>query len=128
MGGLWSLIFTVVVLQATRRETTASAWKRVVGTLVGAVLSGAYLSVLPFSLPGTALCIGVTVLAGQALGAPDHARLAAITVAVVMVTAHADPTLSPWLDAALRFGESGIGTAVTVAAVHAWPGALPLGR
>jgi uncharacterized membrane protein YccC len=127
VGGLWSLISAVVVLQATRRDTTASAWKRLIGTLVGAVLSGVYLSALPFSLPGMAFCIGVTVLAGQTLGAPDHARLAAITVAVIMVTARSDPTLAPWLDAALRFGESTIGTGITVAAVHLWPEALPAG-
>jgi uncharacterized membrane protein YccC len=128
VGGLWSMISAVVVLQATRRGTFDSAWRRLFGTLIGAVLSAIYLSLLPFSVAGLALCVGLTVLAGQAAGAPDHARLAAITVAVVMVTAKADPTVSPVLDAALRFVESGIGTAITVAAVFAWPEALPAGR
>jgi uncharacterized membrane protein YccC len=125
VGGLWSMISAVVVLQATRRATTDSAWRRLFGTLIGAVLSGVYLAILPFSLFGMAACIGATVLAGQATGAPDHARLAAITVAVIMVTSSVDPALSPALNAALRFGESCIGTAITVASVYAWPEALP---
>lgn len=125
VGGLWSLITVVIVLQQTRRDTLDSAWKRLFGTLTGAVLSGVYLSILPYSLIGMAACIGVTVLAGHALGAPDHARLAAITVAIVMVTAGVNPDLAPALDATLRFAESAIGAGVTIVAVHLWPEALP---
>ena len=128
VGGLWSLISAVVVLQATRRATVDSVWRRLLGTFIGAVLSGIYLSLFPFSLTGLAICVGITVLAGLAAGAPDHARLAAITVAVVMVTAKADPTVPPVLDAALRFVESCVGTAITAAAVIAWPESLPAGR
>ena len=128
VGGLWSLISAVVVLQATRRGTIDSVWRRLLGTFIGAVVSGIYLSLFPFSLAGLAICIGVTVLAGLTAGAPDHARLAAITVAVVMVTAKADPSAPPVLDAALRFAESCIGTAITAAAVFAWPESLPAGR
>ena len=128
VGGLWSLISAVVVLQATRRATLDSAWRRLFGTFIGAALSAIYLSLFPFSVAGLALCVGVSVLGGLVAGTPDHARLAAITVAVVMVTAKADPTVSPLLDAALRFVESCIGTAITAAAVFAWPEALPAGR
>lgn len=128
VGGLWSLISAVVVLQATRRGTIDSVWRRLLGTFIGALLSAIYLLLFPFSLAGMALCIGVTVFAGLLAGAPDHARLAAITVAVVMVTAKADPSAPPVLDAALRFVESCIGTAITAAAVFAWPESLPAGR
>ncbi len=121
VGGLWSMISAVVVLQATRRETIMSAWRRIFGTLIGAVISGIYLLVLPYSLVGMAVCIGATVLLGQATGSPDHARLAAITVAVIMVTSSVNPTLSPILNAALRFAESCIGAGITVLAAHLWP-------
>jgi uncharacterized membrane protein YccC len=128
VGGLWSLISAVVVLQATRRATIDLVWRRLFGTFIGAALSAIYLSLFPFSLAGLAPCVGASVLGGLAAGAPDHARLAAITVAVVMATAKADPTVPPLLDAALRFAESCIGTAITAAAVFAWPEALPAGR
>ncbi len=121
VGGLWSMIAAVVVLQSTRRETLTSAGLRVLGTLVGAIISAIYLLFLPYSLVGMTVCIGLTVLLGQAMGAPTHARLAAITVAVIMATSHVNPALSPVLNAALRFAESCIGAGITVLAVHAWP-------
>ncbi len=125
VGGLWSMISALVVLQSSRRHTIDSSLRRVLGTLVGAVLSGVYLSVLPFSIWGMVGCVGVTVLIGEAAGAPDHARLAAITVVIVMGTAVANPAVSPVVSAALRFTEACIGTAVAVGAVFLWPQSRP---
>jgi uncharacterized membrane protein YccC len=121
IGGLWSMISAVVVLQPTRRGTLTSAGRRILGTLIGAVISGLYLSILPYSLIGMTVCIGLTVLLGQATDTPDHARLAAITVAVIMITSAAEPAFSPSLNAVLRFAESCIGAGITVLAAHLWP-------
>ena len=63
-----------------------------------------------------------TVLLCHAVRIPSHARLAAISVAVIMVTASLNPTLNPFQNAALRFGEACIGTAIAVLAVLLWPG------
>jgi uncharacterized membrane protein YccC len=121
LGGLWALISGIVVLQATRRETWASAWLRVLGTLMGAAISSVYLTLLPFSPLGMALTIGFTVLLCQFLGIPDHARLAALTVAVIMVISSLHPEVNPVVNAALRFLESAIGTMAAVAVVLLWP-------
>jgi uncharacterized membrane protein YgaE (UPF0421/DUF939 family) len=94
LGGLWALISGIVVLQATRRETWASAWLRVLGTFVGAVISSIYLPFLPFNPLGMALTVGVTVLLCQTIGTPDHARLAAFTVAVIMVISTLHPEVN----------------------------------
>ena len=122
IGGLWSLISGVLVLQATRRNTWSSAWLRILGTLVGAIISAAYLSWLPFTALGMAASILVTILLCHAARIPDHARLAALTVAVIMVLSSVNPTLNPVLSAALRFTESCIGTAIAVLTVVLWPG------
>ena len=122
VGGLWAAISAIVVLQATRHDTWSSAWLRVLGTATGALISAAYLSVLPFSPIGMALSIFVTVLLCHALRVPDHARLASTTVAVIMVTASLHPTLSPILNAALRLSESSIGTVMAVLAALIWWG------
>jgi uncharacterized membrane protein YccC len=68
-----------------------------------------------------AIAIGLTVLICHTFRVPDHARLAAITVAVIMVVSGADPRMNPLTNAALRFGESCIGTALAVLAVVVWP-------
>lgn len=109
------------MLQATRRDTVATAWLRTLGTLIGSIISAAYLLLLPFSPIGMALSIGITILLCHTCRVPDHARLAAITVAVIMVVSAAYPGMNPLVNAGLRFGESCIGTALAVLAVLAWP-------
>ncbi len=121
IGGLWSLIAAIVVLQATSRDTWKSAVLRVLGTFIGAMLGGFYLYLLPFSPIGMAVSIGLTVLLCQALKVPDHGRLAAITVALIMVISSGNPELSPFANAALRFIESVIGAVIAVLAVLLWP-------
>jgi uncharacterized membrane protein YccC len=119
IGALWAAISGLVVLQATRQDTLASAWLRILGTLIGAVVSAIYLSLLPFSALGMAASIGATVLLCQGLRVPDHARLASITVAIIMVISAKEPGLDPKLNAALRFIESCIGAGIAVAVVAA---------
>jgi uncharacterized membrane protein YccC len=121
MGGLWSLISAMVVLQASPGTTSSSAWLRVLGTLIGAIIAAAYLSVRPFGVVAMAVCVGLTVLLCQEAGIPDHARLAAITVALIMVISSIHPTIPPVINSALRFGESCIGTVIAVAAGAIWP-------
>ena len=111
------MISGIAVLQASRRPTLSSAWLRVLGTFIGSVIGAAYLSLLPFSAVGMAACIFGTVLLCHAARIPDHARLASLTVAVIMVLSSTNPGLSPVLNATLRFTESCIGTAVAVLAV-----------
>jgi uncharacterized membrane protein YccC len=120
IGGLWSAISGIVVLQTTRRATWSSAGLRIVGTAVGATVSAIYLTPMPFSAVAMAVCMVVTVLVCYGLRIPNHARLAAITVSVIMVTASLNPAMNPILNAALRFSESCIGTAMAVLAVLVW--------
>ena len=121
IGALWSAISAIVVTQLTRKETVSSASLRVLGSAIGAFTSAVYLFLLPFHPVGMAVAIFVTVLLCLTVKIPGHARLAAITVIVVMVTASLDPRLNPGLNALLRFAESLIGTAVAVLIAYLWP-------
>jgi uncharacterized membrane protein YccC len=121
IGGLWSAISGIVVVQGTRGDTWSSASLRIVGTAIGSVISAAYLIVMSFSAIGMAVSMVVTVLVCYGIRIPDHARLAAITVSVIMVTASLNPTMNPIENAALRFFESCIGTMLAVVAVFVWP-------
>ena len=121
IGALWATISGIVVLQGTRRATIDTAWLRVLGTLIGSIISALYLSLLPFSPLGMATSIGIAVLLCNLFGFPDHARLAALTVAVIMVVSIVDPKINPLINAGLRFAESCIGTGLAVLAVVLWP-------
>ena len=120
-GGLWAVMSGNVVLQETRRETWSSAWLQILGTFVGASVSAAYLSSLPFSVFGLAGAVFVTVILCHVARIPDHARLAALAVSVVMVVSSFHPTLHPVLNSALRLAEACIGTAMAALAALVWP-------
>jgi uncharacterized membrane protein YgaE (UPF0421/DUF939 family) len=85
------------------------------------MLSGFYLYLFPFSPVGMAVSVGLTVLLCQMVEVPDHGRLAAITVALVMVISSGNPELPPFASAALRFIESVSGAGIAVLAVLLWP-------
>jgi uncharacterized membrane protein YccC len=121
IGALWSVISGILVLQATRRSTWSSACFRLLGTLVGSIISALYLSFLSFSPIGLAACTLATVLLCHAARIPEHARLAAFTVAVMMVLSNLHSTLTPILSGVLRLGESGIGAAMAVLVAFLWP-------
>ena len=120
-GGLWAVMSGNVVLQETRRKTLSSAWLQILGTFVGAIVSAAYLSSLPFSVFGLAGAVFATVILCHLLRIPDHARLAALAVSVVMVVSSFHPTLHPVLNSALRLAEACIGTAMAAFAALVWP-------
>jgi uncharacterized membrane protein YccC len=120
-GGLWAVMSGNVALQATRRETWSAARLQIVGTLIGSIVSAAYLVALPYSEIGMALCIFGTVLLCHASRAPDQARLAALAVGVVMVVSSLHPMLHPVLNSVLRFTEACVGTAVAVLVITIWP-------
>lgn len=121
IGALWSAISAVVVTQLSRQEAWSSASLRIIGSAIGALTSALYLVIHPFDPFGMALVIFATVLICSAINVPSHARLAAITVMVIMVTASLAPKLNPLVNALLRFLESCIGTGVAVLTVWLWP-------
>ena len=124
IGGLWSAISAVIVVQVSKKDTADSAWLRVIGTALGAAISALYLSLFPFHAVGMGASIFFSSLICTSLNMNSWMRLSAITVLVVMVTASLNPALNPALNALLRFCESCIGSAVAVILISLWPKAL----
>ena len=121
IGGLWSAISVVVVIQATRRETASSAFLRIIGSAIGALVSGLYLTLFKFSALGLGVSVLLTGLICTTLNRPSSSRLSAITVLVVMVTASLDSALNPMVNALLRLAESCIGSIIAFCIVVLWP-------
>ena len=119
LSGLWAVIATIFVLRNSYGESVKAALSRMAATLVSFVACLAYLLVLPFHLWGLALMIGVTALIPALIGRPGDSITAAITTAVVMVSASLSPH-DAWQQPLLRFGDTLIGVVVGVAA--AWLG------
>ena len=115
LSGLWAVIATIFVLRSSYHESVKAAVSRMAATLVSFMACLVYLLVLPFHQWGLALMIGVTALIPMLIGRPRDSITAAITTAVVMVSASLNPH-DAWQQPLLRFGDTVIGVAVGVAA------------
>lgn len=124
IGGLWSAISAVIVVQVSKKDTADSALLRVIGTALGAAISALYLSLFSFHAVGMGASIFFSSLICTSLNMNSWVRISAITVLIVMVTANLNPSLSPALNALLRFCESCIGSAVAVILISVWPKSL----
>lgn len=118
-GGLWSVVSAVMVMEAKWSETSHSAKFRIVGSFIGAAISGVYLYFYHFSAIGLAICIGAGVLICHLLGITKFIKLTSITISVVMIISVINNDIEPFMNAALRFAESVIGTAVAVMVAYA---------
>jgi len=118
VGGVWSVISGLVVLQSTIRETIQSSLLRTIGTFIGALLAAIYLWLFGFSLLGMALCAGLTLAICYLLDIFEYARLAAATVVIISALDQSAVGGAPFLNAFLRFAESTIGVGVCIISVY----------
>ena len=118
VGGVWSVISGLVVLQSTIRETLKSSLLRTIGTFIGALVCAVYLSLFGFSLLGVALCVGLTLSLCYLVDIFEYARLAAATVVIIAAIGETTPGVSPFLNAFLRFSESTLGVGVCILSVY----------
>ena len=114
IGGLWSVISGLVVIQGRSTETLKSAKLRIIGSCIGALVSGTYLYFFPFTVTGFAICIGVGAFICYLLRMPAHIKLTGITISVIMIVSIITHDIDPVMNAALRFMESIIGALVAV--------------
>jgi len=120
IGAMWAMISAIVVTQDTHHATISTAWLRVLGSLVGAIFSALYLTIFPFSIAGMAVLIGIVVFTCVLLRMPGHLRLAALTAGIVMVVSFQNPSIPPFVNAATRFLEVIVGSAVAIAVAWVW--------
>lgn len=121
VGSLWAAASAIVVLSASATEAHTAAAKRVLGTLVGALVGWAYLQFFPETWFGTAACILLTVVVSQYFAVPDNGRLGCVTVLVVLVVSSLHPGIPPFTNAALRFVEAAVGSGVALLVATLWP-------
>lgn len=116
VGGMWAVISAIVVIESSHPDTLASAGQRILGTLVGSVVSGTYLVLFPFSVFGYAAAIGFGMFICYLFKIEKAIKLTAITISVVLIVATIDESLHPYVNAGLRLVESSIGSGVAVVA------------
>lgn len=111
---MWAVISAIIVIESSHSETFVSARNRILGTIVGALVSGIYLFLFPFSVIGFTVAIGIGVLICYLFRIPKAVKLTGITIAVVIIVATIDKDLHPFVNAGLRLAESAIGTGMAI--------------
>jgi uncharacterized membrane protein YccC len=119
IGGLWAVIATIFVFRDSYERSVTAAVSRIAATGVSFALCLVYLVFLPFRMWALAVLIGASALAATLLRRPGDAITAAITTAVVMVSAALTPA-DAWQQPILRLADTIVGVAVGVLA--AWLG------
>jgi uncharacterized membrane protein YccC len=116
IGGLWAVISTIFVCRFSSSQSVKAAITRVSATSVSFLLCLIYLAFLPFHSWALALLVGASALAVILIGRPDDTITAAVSSAVVMVSAALSPH-QPWLLPILRFTDTLVGIAFGLGAV-----------
>lgn len=114
VGGLWAVISAIIVLEATQKETFTSAKNRLIGTFIGAFVSGIYLYFFSFSIFGYIIAVAVGALICFLFDLQKSIKLTGITISVIMIVATIEEGIHPFLNASLRFAESAIGAGIAV--------------
>ncbi len=114
VGALWSVISAYIVLEATPSEVYIAAKNRVIGSFIGAIVSGVFFSFFSFTFTGYVITIGAGVLVCLISGCPQSVKLSGITISVILIASTIAKDVHPITNAGLRFAESVIGTGVAV--------------
>jgi uncharacterized membrane protein YgaE (UPF0421/DUF939 family) len=112
----WAAVGAVIVMQS---EFNATLKVALVGTSIGAVVAIRFAQVIQGNIAAFAVAVVVTVLVCSALKLEESQRLAASTVALIMLLGHPQ---ARWLAGIQRFLEVSFGIIVSVlVARFIWP-------
>ena len=117
LGGIWAAVSALVVYDVDRRQVFGNARRRLIGSILGGILSGLLLVFFAPSLPLLGVCAALTAGAVILTNLAEYARLAVVTTVVVFAVQHEHPTVSPFFNAGLRIVESLVGMAVCLLVV-----------
>jgi len=109
--GIWAVMSSIVVMQADAKATISASWMRIVGTLAGALVGGSFLALWGYHIWVFGAGVALVVMICALLKLLESYRIAAVTVAVVMLTGGSD---SSWSTAFYRFLEVSFGILVAL--------------
>lgn len=120
----WATVTTIVVMQSSLGAAWKVSWKRLVGTLLGAVVGGFLSSYVGGNLIAFGAAMAGTGLVCLILKVDRSAyRFAGITLTIIMLVPR---TQSTWIIAIHRCVEVSLGIAVALVLAAVWPERNPL--
>ncbi len=117
IGGLWTMVSALVVLQALAKESQEAAMIRVVGSFFGALISGIVCSVWGYGYWQLFVVIFISIYLMSVVLDERAVRLSSITGAVIVIIGIMKPEQTAWLNAMARFLESVLGVSIALVIV-----------
>lgn len=119
ISGLYCIVAALIAIQANIGSTYKAASTQFFGVLVGSLMGGISTHFLGSSPLSLAFGIFCTLAICSLLQMKDNYRMAAVSVAGVMISWQLHPEISPWLFTFYRFTDSCLGIAIAMFVVHA---------
>jgi uncharacterized membrane protein YgaE (UPF0421/DUF939 family) len=115
----WAAISAMIVMQTNLGAAVKQSWIRFAATAVGAAISIPFAAYFPQNLFVFGVAVFLTVVLCTVLHLEDGLRLAAVTIAIILLVPH---TGRPWVPALNRFLEVSFGIFVALlVAEFVWP-------
>lgn len=122
VSNLWSVITAIVVLQTSIGGTYKAVWFRFIGVLIGSVVGALFAFEFGADPTSIGLAILSTMIVCGLCKIPDSYRLAALSVAVIMLPWKNNPELNPAIYALYRFFDTCLGFITALVVAHTlWP-------
>jgi hypothetical protein len=117
--GYWAAITAMIVMQTNLGAAVKQSWIRFAATAVGAAVSIPFSAFFAQNLLVFGVAVFVTVVLCTVLHLQEGLRLAAVTIAIILLIPHAG---HPWVPALNRFLEVSFGILVALlVAEFVWP-------
>ncbi len=113
IGGLWAMISAVIIEHVHYQEMLKNARTRLLGTLIGVLISLLGFSLMGYHYSSFFICMLVSVIVCAILKLSVY-RLCCITVAIMFAVSQVGGYVSPWANCLSRFLESLTGIIVAL--------------
>lgn len=121
-SGIWCVVTTIVIMQANIGGTYKAAGTRFLGVFIGSLMGGLLTSNFGQATFTLGASVTATILLCSLFQLKDAYRIAALTVAIIMVSTAVHPETSPWTICFFRSLDSAVGIIIGIVITHVvWP-------
>lgn len=121
-SGLWSVLASIVVIQAYLGGTYQAAWQRFFGVLIGSLIGAASIVYMGDSALSLGVGVFCTIIVCSLLYLKESLRIASMSTAAIIILSGIRPEVDPWLFSLYRFLDSCLGIIVAIfIAYFVWP-------
>ena len=114
VGGIWSMITTIMVFQAIYDNTIQAGYQRILGAFVGALISVVICTLFGYGVLQMIGSIFLSRFAIKIIKIEQAVRISAATAGVITAHGLSIPEITPWVAGIIRFFTTVIGALLAI--------------